>query len=100
MADTARAEAAAIDAAFARGEDRGPLMGIPIGVKDIIAIAGQLTQCGSAVPMPVATRPTRPPSRVCGRQALSSSVAFRPTNLQLSGPTRHFPFPPPRTLVA
>lgn len=55
MAEEARATAAAIDAALARGEDMGPLMGIPLGIKDVIAVAGQPTQCGSAVPMPVAS---------------------------------------------
>ena len=55
MAEEARATAAAIDTALARGEDMGPLMGIPLGIKDVIAVAGQPTQCGSAVPMPVAT---------------------------------------------
>jgi aspartyl-tRNA(Asn)/glutamyl-tRNA(Gln) amidotransferase subunit A len=45
-----------MDAALARGEDAGPLAGIPVGVKDVIAIAGRATACGSRVPMPVAAQ--------------------------------------------
>jgi aspartyl-tRNA(Asn)/glutamyl-tRNA(Gln) amidotransferase subunit A len=36
-ADGARAAARQADDDFARGVDRGPLQGIPLGVKDIIA---------------------------------------------------------------
>src|SRR3954447_21492227 len=37
MEDTARAEAAAADANFAKGLDLGPMQGIPYAIKDIIA---------------------------------------------------------------
>ena len=46
-ADEALATARAAEAAFARGEDRGPLQGIPIGVKDIFDWAGVPTRCNS-----------------------------------------------------
>jgi aspartyl-tRNA(Asn)/glutamyl-tRNA(Gln) amidotransferase subunit A len=49
MADTARQEAALADAELARGLDRGPLHGIPYGLKDIIAVPGAPTTWG-AVP--------------------------------------------------
>jgi aspartyl-tRNA(Asn)/glutamyl-tRNA(Gln) amidotransferase subunit A len=43
----ARKEAERLAAELARGFDRGPLHGIPIGIKDIIDVAGWPTQAGS-----------------------------------------------------
>ncbi|HVL22282.1 MAG TPA: amidase [Amaricoccus sp.] len=48
--ETARAEAAAADRALAAGDDRGPLHGIPLAVKDLADIAGLPTACGSRRP--------------------------------------------------
>lgn len=46
-AEGARAAAEAVDAAVARGEDPGPLAGVPIGVKDLEDAAGLPTSHGS-----------------------------------------------------
>jgi aspartyl-tRNA(Asn)/glutamyl-tRNA(Gln) amidotransferase subunit A len=46
-ADRARAEAAAQERALARGEDPGPLAGVPFGVKDLEHVAGLPTTFGS-----------------------------------------------------
>ena len=43
----ALAAAARADAELAGGLDRGPLHGIPVGVKDVIAVAGWPMACGS-----------------------------------------------------
>ncbi len=46
-ADLARDRAEAADRDFAEGIDRGPLQGIPVGIKDVIDLAGIATACGS-----------------------------------------------------
>src|SRR6188472_2984600 len=46
-ADRARAEADAADAAIARGDDLGPLHGVPITIKDSIETAGMRTTSGA-----------------------------------------------------
>ena len=46
-ADLARREAERVDAAVARGEDPGPLAGVPFGVKDLENCAGLPTSYGS-----------------------------------------------------
>ena len=43
----AREAADRVDRQLARGVDPGPLAGIPVGVKDIIEMAGHPTECGS-----------------------------------------------------
>lgn len=45
--ERALAQAAARDAEFAAGEDRGPLHGIPWGVKDLMAVDGYRTTWGA-----------------------------------------------------
>ena len=46
-ADAARADAQAVDEAVARGDDPGPLAGVPFGVKDLENCAGMPTSHGS-----------------------------------------------------
>ena len=45
--DLSRQAAEAVDAAVARGEDPGPLAGVPFGVKDLDDCAGMPTSHGS-----------------------------------------------------
>ncbi|HEX2942822.1 MAG TPA: amidase family protein, partial [Rhodopila sp.] len=47
--EVARAAAARVDAAIAAGEDIGPLGGVPIGIKDLVATKGIRTVMGSAI---------------------------------------------------
>lgn len=46
-ADRARERARRIEAAVDRGEDPGPLAGVPVGVKDLLDVAGVRTTLGS-----------------------------------------------------
>jgi len=45
--DAARAEVQQLDAEAKAGHSRGPLHGIPVGIKDIFDVAGMPTACGS-----------------------------------------------------
>ena len=47
--ESALAQAASADHAFANGQDLGSLQGIPVGIKDLIDVASLPTTCGSAV---------------------------------------------------
>lgn len=50
-ADAALQQARAIDALLASGVDLGPLMGVPIAVKDLFAIKGMPVTAGSRMPL-------------------------------------------------
>ena len=56
--ERARARAAEIDATIARGEDPGPLAGVPFAVKNLFDVAGIATLAGSKI-----NRDTAPASR-------------------------------------
>ena len=49
MADDARAAADAVDAAVARGDDPGPLAGVPVALKDNLCTHGVPTTCSSRI---------------------------------------------------
>lgn len=48
LAERAMAEASAVDVRIARGEDAGPLAGVPYAVKDLFDVEGLPTTAGSA----------------------------------------------------
>ena len=47
--DRASAQAARVDAMNARGEDAGPLAGVPIGIKDVLTMTGSPATAGSKI---------------------------------------------------
>ena len=47
--DVARACARRVDELIARGEDPGPLAGVPVAIKDVIHVDGLPTTCGSKI---------------------------------------------------
>ena len=53
--ESARAEAVAADEALRAGDDR-PLLGVPVAVKDNVAVAGHAASMGTGSPEPVAGR--------------------------------------------
>jgi aspartyl-tRNA(Asn)/glutamyl-tRNA(Gln) amidotransferase subunit A len=95
-ADRARADADRADAELAAGTDRGPLHGIPYGLKDIIATAGIPTTCNSRLLLDnVPTEDAAAEARL--RKAGAVLVAKLGTaEFALGGPGFDLPFPPPR----
>lgn len=85
-AETALVEAEAADLALAAGDDRGPLHGIPLAVKDLIDVAGLPTACGSRRPASpaaadatVVTRLRRAGAVVLGKLATYEWATVGPT---------------------
>ena len=77
--DVARADADALDQRLAAGEDPGPLAGMPLGVKDLFDIEGQVTLAGSAL-----RRDAPPASRdaeVVSRLRRAGAVLLGTTNM-------------------
>src|SRR5581483_329209 len=77
-AETARAAAAAVDAARARGEALGPLAGVPLAVKDMFCTVDLPTTCASRI-----LDGWRPPydSTVVARLRAAGAVVIGKTNL-------------------
>lgn len=77
-ADRARQEAAAADELFARGIDRGPLQGIPISLKDLIDVAGEVTTAASRV---LADRRAASDATIVTRLRAAGAILIGKTNL-------------------
>ena len=71
LAESARAEAAVAEKELAAGRDRGPLHGVPVGIKDLVDIEARSP---ASAPIPCSRRapPGMPPwSRACARRGQS-----------------------------
>jgi aspartyl-tRNA(Asn)/glutamyl-tRNA(Gln) amidotransferase subunit A len=77
-ADSARTVASAVDAAVARGEDPGPLAGVPVVLKDNLCTRGVPTTCSSRI-----LEGWRPPysATVVERVLAAGAVPIAKTNL-------------------
>ncbi|HVH06416.1 MAG TPA: amidase family protein, partial [Myxococcota bacterium] len=75
--DSILAAAATVDARIARGEDPGPLAGVPVAIKDNICVRGVPTTCASRV-----LEGYRPPydAHVIERLRAAGAVPFGKTN--------------------
>ncbi len=95
-ADRALADAGRADAAFAAGQDAGPMQGIPYALKDIYDTAGIRTTCHSKL------LETRVPEADCvvaqklaaGGGVLVGKLATH--EFAIGGPSFDLPFPPAR----
>jgi aspartyl-tRNA(Asn)/glutamyl-tRNA(Gln) amidotransferase subunit A len=78
LADQARAAAMAVDASVARGDDPGPLAGVPVALKDNLCTRGIPTTCSSRI-----LEGWRPPynATVVDRIASAGGIAVGKTNL-------------------
>ncbi|MDW3217372.1 MAG: Asp-tRNA(Asn)/Glu-tRNA(Gln) amidotransferase subunit GatA [Acidimicrobiales bacterium] len=76
--DAARTEAEAVDAAVARGDDPGPLAGVPVALKDNMCTRGIPTTCSSKI-----LEGWQPPydATVVTRLRAAGAVAVGKTNL-------------------
>src|ERR1043166_1209407 len=89
-ADAALAAAAAADAALAKGNNLGPLHGVPLAHKDMYYDAGKVVTCGSKI-----RRDFVPTTTSTALQRLKDAGTVRLGSLQLVefayGPTGHNP---------
>ncbi|HEY9291408.1 MAG TPA: amidase [Microlunatus sp.] len=94
--ETAMEQAAAADAEFAAGRDRGPLQGIPLAIKDIIAMKEAPTTANSRVLDPAWGAGTDAPVTARLRAAGAVFVGKSTTSefaLGLPDPDKGFPIP-------
>jgi aspartyl-tRNA(Asn)/glutamyl-tRNA(Gln) amidotransferase subunit A len=99
LREPALAEARERDAELARGKDRGPLHGIPYGVKDLLAVAGAPTTWGASGyrnrlhqgDATVVRRLRRAGAVLCAKLAmveLAGGMGYRQAFATFSGPGR------------
>jgi aspartyl-tRNA(Asn)/glutamyl-tRNA(Gln) amidotransferase subunit A len=96
-ADTARAAAREADAELQRRANRGPLHGIPISLKDLIDVAGEITTAGSRVlehhvaerDAPVVTRLRHAGAIFLGKTNLHEFALGTTSEDSAWGPVRH-----------
>ncbi len=96
LAEDAMADARAAEAEIARGGPRSPLHGIPVGLKDIIDLAGQPTTCHSKLCL---DRMAAEDAAVVARLRAAGAVfpgKLATHEFAIGGPAFDLPFPPAR----
>ena len=78
LGSSARAEATRAEEELATGRDRGPLHGIPVGIKDLVDIAGTVTGFGSD---PVFATPAAVDAAMIVNLRAAGAVLIAKTNL-------------------
>ena len=97
--DAAMDAAKAAEAEITSGRHRGPLHGVPVGIKDIIDVAGLPTTCHSKVLIDnVASADAACVSRLRGAGAIVLSK-LSTHEFAIGGPSFDLPWPPARTLA-
>lgn len=95
-ADAARAAARAAEAEIPAGRSRGPLHGVPVGIKDIIDVAGLPTTCHSKILLDnIAQMDAVAVSRLRGAGAIVVGK-LSTHEFAIGGPSFDLPFPPAR----
>jgi len=92
---TAMDQAGAADRALAEGCDLGALHGLPMGIKDMIDVAGQPTTCGSALP----AEPAKSDAETVALLRAQGAVILGKLNtyeFAMVGPDLTLPHPPAR----
>jgi aspartyl-tRNA(Asn)/glutamyl-tRNA(Gln) amidotransferase subunit A len=95
-ADRARGDAAAADAAFGKGIDKGPMQGVPYALKDIYDTAGIRSTCHSKLRIdhvPAADCVVEEKFKAQGAVLLGKLATHE---FALGGPSFDLPFPPAR----
>jgi aspartyl-tRNA(Asn)/glutamyl-tRNA(Gln) amidotransferase subunit A len=95
-AEDALTQARSLDARFARGEDPGPLAGIPYALKDIIDTEGLRTSCHSAIRaehVPAHDAHTAARMKAAGGVLLGKLATHE---FAIGGPSFDLPWPPAR----
>ena len=94
--ESALAEAAAADAAFAKGIDKGPMQGIPHALKDIYGTAGIRTTCHSKLLVDNVPKDDLVVAAKFKAQGAVMLGKLATHEFAIGGPSFDLPFPPAR----